>query len=71
MSPTFAAKFWGAISCPVLAVETPASTTPPGERDARVALFGGQTTLVELDDLSPAAAVAVVAAWMPTVIDVT
>jgi len=64
VSPTFAAKFWGAISCPVLAIETPASNTPADERSARAALFGGDSTLVELDDSSPAAVVAAVVAWM-------
>jgi hypothetical protein len=68
VSAGFVAKFWGAISCPVLAIETPASITPPEERDARAALFGGETTLLELDDVSPAAAIAAVLAWMPTAI---
>lgn len=71
VSPEFVLRFWGAITCPVLAVETPASTTPPRERSARAALFGGETTLVELDDASPAAAVAAVQAWMPAAIDLS
>jgi pimeloyl-ACP methyl ester carboxylesterase len=36
----------GAITVPVLAVETAASVTPTGERDARVAMFGGPARLV-------------------------
>ena len=36
--PAFAQRFWGAITCPVLAVETPASPTPPSERAERVDL---------------------------------
>lgn len=65
VSPAFVQKFWGAVSCPVLAVETPASTTPPGERGDRMALFGGETSLAELDDGSAAAVVAAVLAWHP------
>jgi hypothetical protein len=68
VSPGFVQRFWGAISCPVLAVETPTSITPPGERGARAAMFGGETTLVELDDTSPAATLAAVLDWMPTAI---
>ncbi len=63
MTQPFAAKFWGAVTCPVLAVETPASVTPPEERAERAALFGGETTLVELDDGAPAAVVAAVLDW--------
>jgi hypothetical protein len=63
VSPSFAAKFWGAITCPLLAVETPLSVTPPEERSARTALFGGVTTVAEVDDASPAAVVAAVRAW--------
>ena len=70
MSAPFAATFWRAVSCPVLAVETPASMTPPAERPARAALFGGPTTLIELDDGSPAAVVAAVQAWMPNALAV-
>ena len=33
VSAAFAQRFWGAITCPVLAVETPASPTPPSERE--------------------------------------
>jgi pimeloyl-ACP methyl ester carboxylesterase len=34
-----------AIAVPVLAIETPASPTPPDEREARVAMFGGPALL--------------------------
>jgi hypothetical protein len=63
VSPSFLSKFWGAISCPVLVIETPASLTPPDDRAVRAALFGGEVTVVELDDASPAAVVAAVRAW--------
>ena len=63
VSPAFVQRFWGAISCPVLAVETPASITPPDERAARASLFGGETTLMEVEDVSPTAAVAAVLEW--------
>lgn len=36
-----------AITVPVLAIETRSSSTPPGERDARVAMFGGPAQLVD------------------------
>jgi hypothetical protein len=63
VSRSFAEKFWGAVSCPVLAIETPASTTPPAERAERLGWFGGPTTLVELDSAEPAAVVAAVEGW--------
>lgn len=63
VSPSFLAKLWGAITCPVLVIETPASATPPDERAARTALFGGEVTMVELDAGSPAAVVAAVREW--------
>jgi hypothetical protein len=63
VSRSFAARFWGAISRPVLVVETPRSVTPPDERAARAELFGGAVTVVELEDASPAAVVAAVVAW--------
>jgi hypothetical protein len=63
MSRAFAQRFWGAITCPLLAIETPASPTPPGEVAERVGWFGGPTTLVELADDSPVAVVEAVAAW--------
>ncbi|MFL6204953.1 MAG: hypothetical protein ACJ739_06350 [Acidimicrobiales bacterium] len=60
VSEAFARKFWGAITCPVIAVETPASTTPADERAERVRWFGGDSTLVELDTDDPAAVVAAI-----------
>jgi len=63
MSPAFAQRFWSAIDCPVLAIETPASTTPPAEREERLSWFGGDTTLVVLSDVDPAAAVSAVREW--------
>jgi hypothetical protein len=63
MSPTFARRFWGSVTCPLLAVETPASPTPPAERAERIAWFGGSTTLVVLDDDAPGAVVDVIEAW--------
>jgi hypothetical protein len=54
-SPAFARRFWGSITCPVLAVETPASVTPPAEREERVGWFGGPATLVVIDSDKPAA----------------
>lgn len=63
VSPRFVETFWGAITCPVLAIETPASATPRDERAERVAWFGGSATLVELDSSDPAVVVAAVAAW--------
>jgi hypothetical protein len=65
MSPSFAERFWGAVSCPVLAIETPASSTPPGEREERLSWFGGATTLVELDATAPHEVLRAVEAWLP------
>src|SRR4051794_32958750 len=53
-SARFCRRFWAAIDQPVLALETPASTTPREERAERVAWFGGPATLVELDAAVPA-----------------
>jgi hypothetical protein len=63
VSPAFARRFWGAITCPVLAVDTPASPTPPDERAERITWFGGDTTLVELDSSEPAAVTAAISSW--------
>ena len=63
VSASFARKFWGAIACPVLVVETPASTTPPGERAERASWFGGVATLLELDTDDPAAVIEAIAGW--------
>ncbi len=66
MSGEFARRFWGAITCPLLAVETPASPTPPEERAERLGWFGGSTTLVELASSREADVVAAVVAWSQT-----
>ncbi|MBV8161153.1 MAG: alpha/beta hydrolase [Acidimicrobiia bacterium] len=54
------------IRVPVLAVETPASPTPPAERDERLGAFSGGATLAQVD--SPGAAAVVDAlrreAWL-------
>lgn len=64
-SAAFSERFWAAIHQPVLAIETPASTTPPGERAERLSWFSGPATLVELDDRSPSAVVAAITGWSP------
>ena len=46
------------ITVPVLALESPASPTPPGERDERLAAFGGPATCVDVADASPEAVLA-------------
>ncbi len=63
MSARFAQRFWGTITCPVLAVETPASVTPRDERIERFGWFGGESTLVELDSSEPAVVVRAIADW--------
>jgi hypothetical protein len=68
MSPSFAQRFWGAVTCPVLAIETPASSTPADEREERVSWFGGPAELIELDPVSEADIVTAVMAWSQTVI---
>ena len=68
MSRVFAERFWGAITCPVLAVETPASTTPLDERAERVGWFGGAGTLVEVPSTSEGDVVAELVAWSQTAI---
>ena len=65
MSPSFAQRFWGAVTCPVLAIETPASSTPPGEREERVSWFGGEATLLELEVTEPRVVLRAVEAWLP------
>lgn len=62
-SAPFAKRFWRAIDQPVLAIETPASTTPLGEREERLAWFAGPTTLVELAADDPRGVVDAIAAW--------
>jgi hypothetical protein len=63
VSAPFARRFWGAITCPVLAVETPASPTPPGERAERRSWFGGDATLLEVGSSQPADVTAAISAW--------
>ena len=63
ISPAFAQRFWGSVTCPLLAVETAASTTPPQERAERLGWFGGPTTSVELDDPSERSIVATIVEW--------
>jgi hypothetical protein len=62
-SAAFARRFWAAVDQPVLAVETPASTTPAGERADRLAWFGGPATLVEVDATDPAEIVGAIRDW--------
>jgi hypothetical protein len=64
-SPRFAQRFWAVIDQPVLAIETPRSATPPAERTARLAWFGGPATLVEVDAAGPAPIVDAVQRWEP------
>lgn len=63
VSAPFVEQFWGSVDCPVLAVETPRSATPTGERASRLGWFGGPTTMVQLDDAQPARVIAAVTAW--------
>jgi hypothetical protein len=62
-SARFAQRFWATIDQPVLAIETPRSTTPRDERLERLAWFGGTTTLVELDAADTATVVDAIQAW--------
>jgi hypothetical protein len=63
VSEAFLRRFWGAVDVPVLAVETPASPTPPSERAERASWFGGPVELVELGDGSPVQILAAVLSW--------
>ena len=63
MSPEFAQRFWGSVTCPVLAVETPASTTPPAERAERVRWFGDRATLLEVGEADEARVVQEISTW--------
>ena len=60
----FARRFWGAIAMPVLAIETPASSTPASERHERLSWFAGSCDLVELDTSEPTAVVDAITTWM-------
>jgi hypothetical protein len=62
VSAEFVRRFWGAITCPVVAVETPASVTPPDERAERMSWFGGDTVLMEVGTVAPAVIVEAIAA---------
>jgi pimeloyl-ACP methyl ester carboxylesterase len=62
-SARFAQRFWATIDQPVLAIETPRSTTPRDERTERLGWFGGATTLVELDTGDAATVVDAIQAW--------
>ncbi len=62
-SAQFAQQFWGVIEQPVLAIETPRSNTPPGERAERAAWFAGGADIVELDATDPVSVVATIQAW--------
>jgi hypothetical protein len=63
MSRVFAQRFWGAITCPVLAIETPASTTPADERAERVGWFAGAASLVEVSSTAEGDVVAELVSW--------
>ena len=62
-SARFAQRFWSAIDQPLLAIETPRSTTPHDERRERIAWFGGPTELVELDTANLAVVIDVIQTW--------
>ncbi len=63
LSSAFVQRFWAIIDQPVLAIETPASTTPLDERAERITWFGGDAKLVELESNEPSAIVAAVLKW--------
>lgn len=64
VSERFARRFWGCIDQPVLAIETPASTTPQSERNERLSWFGGPASFVELDTDDPLAVVVAISDWL-------
>lgn len=66
VSPAFAQRFWGSVTCPVLAIETPASLTPPEERAERMTWFGGRAELRELGSSQPADVVRELMQWRAT-----
>lgn len=68
VSAAFVQRFWGAITCPVLALETPASTTPADEREARTDWFGGPVTLAPLTSSAPVHVVRAVSHWRSGVV---
>jgi pimeloyl-ACP methyl ester carboxylesterase len=63
-SARFAQRFWATIDQPLLAIETPRSMTPRDERMERIAWFGGETALVELDTANPATVVDAMQTWL-------
>jgi hypothetical protein len=62
-SARFAQRFWATVDQPVLAIETPRSTTPRDERAQRIAWFGGAVTFVELDAADPDTVVDAIRTW--------
>jgi hypothetical protein len=62
-SAQFTKRFWAAIDQPVLAIETPNSSTPPEERVERVAWFAGPAILVELDVFDHESIVDAIRTW--------
>jgi pimeloyl-ACP methyl ester carboxylesterase len=52
-----------AITVPVLALESPASSTPPAERDERVGAFGGAGQWQAIPEVSPQAVLAALSTW--------
>jgi pimeloyl-ACP methyl ester carboxylesterase len=60
---TFTEARRDAITVPALALESPASPTPPSERAERIAAFGGETRLEELNEVSPQAVLDALTAW--------
>lgn len=62
-SARFAQRFWGTIDQPLLAVETPRSRTPRAERMERIAWFGGDAALVQLDMADPVTVVEAIQTW--------
>lgn len=65
-SAAFAQHFWAAIDQPVLAIETPRSVTPDGERKDRLSWFAGPTSLVETAAADPSVLVPVIEEWCAT-----
>lgn len=63
VSAGFCQRFWGAVTCPVLAVETPGSPTPPAARAERLGWFGGPATLLELATGDPATVLDAIQGW--------
>ncbi len=61
-SANFARRFWAAIDQPVLAIETPASITPPDQRAERLAWFA-DATLVKLKTAEPTRVVDAIQTW--------